>query len=126
MVSRCAHPSASKCTDPRIRRLVGLPQVESIHSRYKDRITYSHQAIQIDLTKVSTSASQEKTDSDTYELEVEFKDTQHLLAEARREKQGDGGGRYLEMVQEFLNNIRKLQSYTCAMAMTQLLTGVSL
>ncbi|KAL8279911.1 hypothetical protein RQP46_007761 [Phenoliferia psychrophenolica] len=71
-------------------------------TRQKDRISYSHQLFQIDLTQVK-SGNQPLM----HELEVEFRDARALLVEGRK-MQDDVPNRYLEMVQCFLNNIRML------------------
>ncbi|KAM0751515.1 mRNA triphosphatase CET1 [Meredithblackwellia eburnea MCA 4105] len=71
-------------------------------SRNKDRISYTHQLFQVDLTQVTSGA-----DGPVHELEIEFKDTKVLLAEGRKEQRGEEN-RYLEMVQCFLNNVRML------------------
>lgn len=73
-------------------------------ARNKDRISYAHQLFTIDLTQV-TGGSQ-ATQSVTHELEIEFKDARVLLVEARKDAEGQDN-RYLEMVQAFLNNVRK-------------------
>lgn len=71
-------------------------------SRNKDRISYSHQLFQIDLTQVTQGLGGPVM----HELEIEFKDARVLLAEGRKEQEGQDN-RYLEMVQAFLNNIRE-------------------
>ncbi|KAK4698398.1 polynucleotide 5'-triphosphatase, partial [Phenoliferia sp. Uapishka_3] len=71
--------------------------------RKKDRISYSHQLFQVDLTQVTQGSGGPVM----HELEIEFKNARLLLTEARKETQGQEN-RYLEMVQCFLNNIRML------------------
>lgn len=71
--------------------------------RYKDRISYSHQLCQVDLTKVQTG---EPTAPPTHELEVEVRNAKQLLEEAAKDQRGEEN-KYLEMVQVVLNNIRK-------------------
>ncbi|GAA5983008.1 hypothetical protein JCM10908_006866 [Rhodotorula pacifica] len=73
-------------------------------SRYKDRISYSHQQVQVDLTKVQTGAP---TAPPTHELEVEIRNARVLLEEAAKDQRGEEN-KYLEMVQILLNNIRML------------------
>lgn len=71
--------------------------------RYKDRISYSHQLCQVDLTKVQTGSS--PVAPPTHELEVEIRNAKQLLEEAAKDQRGEEN-RYLEMVQVLLNNIR--------------------
>ncbi|KAG0660224.1 hypothetical protein C6P46_004678 [Rhodotorula mucilaginosa] len=73
--------------------------------RYKDRISYSHQLCQVDLTKVQTGSS--PVAPPTHELEVEIRNAKQLLEEAAKDQRGEEN-RYLEMVQVLLNNIRML------------------
>ena len=75
-------------------------------TRHKDRISYSHQLFQIDLTQVTQGNGPVM-----HELEIEFKDARVLLAEGLKD-QREEPNRYLEIVQCFLNNIR--QSPFCA------------
>ena len=70
--------------------------------RYKDRISYSHQLCQVDLTKVQTGSPMAPP---THELEVEIRNAKQLLEEAAKDQRGEEN-RYLEMVQVLLNNIR--------------------
>lgn len=79
------------------------PTNHSDHTRYKDRISYTHQLFQIDLTQVSSTGP--GSGPFTHELEIEFRDARVLLQEAAREARGEPN-QYLEMVQIFLNNIR--------------------
>lgn len=72
--------------------------------RYKDRISYSHQLCQVDLTKVQTGSPMAPP---THELEVEIRNAKQLLEEAAKDQRGEEN-RYLEMVQVLLNNIRML------------------
>ncbi|POY72214.1 hypothetical protein BMF94_4720 [Rhodotorula taiwanensis] len=73
-------------------------------SRYKDRISYSHQLCQVDLTKVQSGSP---TAPATHELEVEIRNAKQLLEEAAKDQRGEEN-RYLDMVQILLNNIRML------------------
>ncbi|GAA5839992.1 hypothetical protein JCM9279_005234 [Rhodotorula babjevae] len=82
-----------------------IPDSAPTHSRHKDRISYSHQLFQVDLTQVSTP--QAPLAPPTHELEVEFKAARPLLEEAAKEQRGEDN-RYLEMVQGLLNNVRML------------------
>ncbi|POV95362.1 hypothetical protein PSTT_16285, partial [Puccinia striiformis] len=63
-------------------QLVPLPPDQSIpkHKRIKDRLSYSHQICQIDLTQVKTS--DKNNSSSTHEVEVEFKNSIELLRAA--------------------------------------------
>ncbi|BGO96114.1 hypothetical protein NBRC10512_002946 [Rhodotorula toruloides] len=80
-----------------------IPDTPPTHSRYKDRISYSHQLFQVDLTQVTVPSSPKPT----HELEIEFKRARGLLEEAAKEQRGEEN-KYLEMVQVLLNNIRML------------------
>ncbi|MBW0519201.1 hypothetical protein O181_058916 [Austropuccinia psidii MF-1] len=93
------------------------------YQRIKDRLSYSHQICQIDLTQVKTN---DQTPS-THELEVEFKDSNQILKAAslwfsnqdrKKNKSIDhpqnsnhdleSGEVYLLMVEVLLNNVRML------------------
>ena len=74
-----------------------LPEVE----RKKDRISYAHQIIQVDLTK----ASVKETVAPTYELEIEFINVPQLMLEGRKEEMKQPN-LYYEMIDVFLNTIR--------------------
>ena len=87
--------------------LAQQPQDRGDNLRYKDRISYSHQLLQVDLTQVSSSGP--GIDPLTHELEIEFRDARVLLHEAAKEARGEPN-KYLEMVQIFLNNIRTFSS----------------
>ncbi|KAI9626207.1 hypothetical protein H4Q26_015958 [Puccinia striiformis f. sp. tritici PST-130] len=65
-----------------IEHPVPLPPDHSIpkHKRIKDRLSYSHQICQIDLTQVKTS--DKNNSSSTHEVEVEFKSSIELLRAA--------------------------------------------
>ncbi|KNF06531.1 hypothetical protein PSTG_00405 [Puccinia striiformis f. sp. tritici PST-78] len=65
-----------------IEHPVPLPPDHSIpkHKRIKDRLSYSHQICQIDLTQVKTS--DKNNSSSTHEVEVEFKNSIELLRAA--------------------------------------------
>ncbi|GAA5877906.1 hypothetical protein JCM3774_001766 [Rhodotorula dairenensis] len=77
---------------------------QPVRVRYKDRISYSHQLCQVDLTKVQTG---KPTAPPTHELEVEVRNAKQLLDEAAKDQRGEEN-KYLEMVQVLLNNIRML------------------
>ncbi|GAA5943634.1 mRNA triphosphatase [Sporobolomyces koalae] len=89
-----------------------LPTTPASHSRRKDRISYSHQLYQIDLTQVTTPSTAATATSappppPTHELEIEFKDAKKLLIEADKESRGEKNW-YLQGVQGMLNNVRML------------------
>ncbi|GAA6060867.1 hypothetical protein JCM10212_006247 [Sporobolomyces blumeae] len=105
------------------------PDTPPTHSRRKDRISYSHQLYQIDLTQVmtpqppSTGPGQPPGGgggggvgldggAPTHELEIEFKDAKKLLIEAEKESRGEPNW-YLEGVQGLLNNVRMLIRNAC-------------
>ncbi|KPV72955.1 uncharacterized protein RHOBADRAFT_17483 [Rhodotorula graminis WP1] len=81
-----------------------IPDSAPTHSRHKDRISYSHQLFQVDLTQVSMP--QAPLAPPTHELEVEFRAARPLLEEAAKEQRGEEN-RYLDMVQGLLNNVRE-------------------
>lgn len=84
-----------------------LPNSSPAHTRYKDRISYSHQLFTLDLTQVTPASGHAgPSNPATHELEVEFRDARVLLVEAEKEERGVEN-RYLEMVQCFLNNVRE-------------------
>ncbi|GAA5837669.1 hypothetical protein JCM11251_002290 [Rhodosporidiobolus azoricus] len=89
-----------------------LPDTHPTHTRYKDRISYTHQLFTIDLTQVSPSPPTPTPNAPpphaTHELEIEFRNARVLLEEAAKEQRGEEGSRYLEMVQGLLNNVRML------------------
>ncbi|KAI5474365.1 hypothetical protein MNV49_003488 [Pseudohyphozyma bogoriensis] len=80
------------------------PTTPPVNTRQKDRISYSHQLFQVDLTQVTSSHGGGNT---LHELEVEFKDAKVLMREGEKDARGEPNA-YLEMVQAFLNNIRLL------------------
>lgn len=94
--------------------IAALPTTPESHQRFKDRISYSHQFLQVDLTQVTTARTTSVPHSrgaggggggeTLHELEIEFRDTRVLLKEALKESLGEPN-RYLEMIQIFLNNI---------------------
>lgn len=83
-----------------------LPPTPPTLTREKDRITYTHQSFQVDLTQVLTPSNNPKnsTPSITHELEVEFRNAGELLIQGRKEELGEENT-YLDLVQVFLNNI---------------------
>ncbi|GAA5884298.1 hypothetical protein JCM6882_002217 [Rhodosporidiobolus microsporus] len=88
-----------------------IPDTPPTHTRYKDRISYTHQLFTVDLTQVSPTPPQPSSAPPahaTHELEIEFRNARTLLEEAAKEQRGEEGGRYLEMVQGLLNNVRML------------------
>ncbi|GAA5945970.1 hypothetical protein JCM1841_000420, partial [Sporobolomyces salmonicolor] len=80
-----------------------VPEAPPTHSRLKDRISYSHQLFQVDLTQVTSSG---KPQHPTHELEIEFKDAKALLEEAAKEQRGEQSA-YVDGVQGLLNNVRE-------------------
>ncbi|CEQ41028.1 SPOSA6832_02717, partial [Sporobolomyces salmonicolor] len=87
-----------------LRLEVPVPEAPPTHSRLKDRISYSHQLFQVDLTQVTSSG---KPQHPTHELEIEFKDAKALLEEAAKEQRGEQSA-YVDGVQGLLNNVRML------------------
>ncbi|GAA6033572.1 hypothetical protein JCM8097_001461 [Rhodosporidiobolus ruineniae] len=92
-----------------------VPDTPPTHSRYKDRISYTHQLFTVDLTQVSSpppaappGQPPRQPGPPTHELEIEFRNARVLLEEAAKEQRGEEGSRYLEMVQGLLNNVRML------------------
>ncbi|GAA5877630.1 hypothetical protein JCM8547_007125 [Rhodosporidiobolus lusitaniae] len=90
-----------------------LPDTPPTHTRYKDRISYTHQLFTVDLTQVSSNPPPLPLDPQgrpvgaTHELEIEFRNARTLLEEAAKEGRGEEN-RYLEMVGGLLNNVRML------------------
>ncbi|KDQ09861.1 hypothetical protein BOTBODRAFT_36676 [Botryobasidium botryosum FD-172 SS1] len=82
------------------------PSGPPTHTRRKDRITYTHQAFQVDLTQVKPSqANSSQPPSVLHELELEFRDPHELLrAAAMRENDST----FDELVRVFINNTRIL------------------
>lgn len=97
--------------------LANPPSGSPSHTRRKDRITYTHQALQIDLTQVTSSASPSSNPNlppqpsqVLHELEVEFRDTRELLrlATMREKIVAPGELHYDELVRVFINNVHIL------------------
>jgi hypothetical protein len=63
-------------------------------------VSYAHQVVQVDLTKVESGSEPPR-----HEIEVEFIDTQELLAEGAKEERGETSI-YYEMVSVMLNTVR--------------------
>ncbi|KAK4047664.1 mRNA-capping enzyme subunit beta [Microbotryomycetes sp. JL221] len=90
-----------------------LPTTPKIMERIKDRISYTHEITNVDLTTVSSTHSKSQQPlppppqsmESTFELELEFKNTFELLNEAEKESKGQENN-YLQMIQVFLNSIR--------------------
>lgn len=82
---------------------VPLPRTKATHERWKNRVSYQHQAFQVDLTQVKAADSKETL----HELEVEFSDMPLLMQEGYQ-KDTEEGSLYYDLVQVFLNNIRML------------------
>ncbi|KAJ1659118.1 mRNA-capping enzyme subunit beta [Dispira simplex] len=80
--------------------------------RYKDRLSYLHDGWKFDLTKVevpnATNAALDHSNV-TYELELEFENTNRFLEERRKMLRGDGPHQYYDIVETFLNNINLLE-----------------
>lgn len=84
---------------------VGNPNTPALYTRRKDRLTYTHQGFQFDLTQVHSSQDNKVF----HELEVEFRDADELLRlGALRERGEEAGWAYDELVRVFVNNIRIL------------------
>lgn len=94
-------PPLERCTNANLAT-AEMPSSREDFSRRKDRISYSHQMLQIDLTQVGGGT---QTTTPVHELEIEFKDARLLLQQAALEDRQEPNN-YLEMVQVFLNNIR--------------------
>lgn len=80
--------------------LNAFPTTPVENARYKDRVSYEHQFLQIDLTQVEMHGAV------SHELEVEIKDMDLLMAEGAKEFSGIQPNRYYEMIQVFLNTVR--------------------
>jgi len=82
------------------------PNSPPLYTRRKDRLTYTHQAFQIDLTQVNAISDSAKLQ---HELEVEFRDTEELMQLASlRSRNAEGGWAFDELVRVFVNNVRIL------------------
>jgi len=80
----------------------GMPS----HTRRKDRITYTHQAFQVDLTQVKPSqGSSSQPPSLLHELELEFRDPHELVRSAAMR---ENDSTFDELVRVFINNTRIL------------------
>ena len=71
-----------------------------LNIRSKDRLSYKHQCMSIDLTQVTTPGAGEKS----HELEIEM-DT-NLIVEQGKRMQAGAPNNYEELVEIFLNYIR--------------------
>lgn len=80
--------------------------IQSMRSRRKDRISYQHQFVSVDLTQVKTLHGA-PTSETTHELEVELTDMKALMNEKLKLDQRQES-RYLDIINVFLNNIRIL------------------
>ncbi|KAF8334707.1 CYTH-like domain-containing protein [Cantharellus anzutake] len=92
---------------------VAKPMGEPLFFRRKDRITYTHQAFQVDLTQVTTNNPGLRNDppqgQQIHELELEFRDTKDLMRHAAlRDRRVRGGEQFDELVRVFVNNARIL------------------
>lgn len=90
--------------------IVGIaPANKPSAERFKDRISYSHQIVQVDLTSVTARDpnSHKSNSTQTFELEVEFKNVAELMQEDEKQLAEEPlPNLYFEMVQVFLNTIR--------------------
>jgi len=88
------------------------PQNTSTHTRRKDRITYTHQSFQVDLTQVTPSSSSNAPvprESLLHELELEFRDSKDLMRLGAMRMRGEqAGDEYDELVRVFVNNVHIL------------------
>lgn len=80
---------------------------EALHEREKNRLSYSHQFCQIDLTQVTPTAEAEgRGERATHELEVEL-DSAEVKQQCRLLRQGQPN-HYESLVRGFVNNVRIL------------------
>ena len=85
---------------------VSQPSTPPLYTRRKDRMTYTHQAFQIDLTQVNAVSDSARLQ---HELEVEFRDTEELMQLASlRGRNAESGWAFDELVRVFVNNVRIL------------------
>ena len=67
-----------------------IPTSPALQPRQKDRLSYSHQIVVVDLTQVLTlSSSTPPVTLKRHELEVEVKDVPMLLEEAKAFEEGE-------------------------------------
>ncbi|OZJ06531.1 hypothetical protein BZG36_00583 [Bifiguratus adelaidae] len=83
------------------------PTVPQSFERNKDRLSYRHQLIKIDLTQVKGEQIPGRPQEVTHELEVEFADARDLV-KARQSTRPGEPDKMLDLVQVLLNNIRML------------------
>ncbi|KAJ3155406.1 mRNA-capping enzyme subunit beta [Geranomyces michiganensis] len=81
------------------------PDSESRSRRHKDRLSYSHQAVRVDLTQVKQITG--KKEEVTHEVEVEFIRAACLLEERQKRMQNQPN-LFTAYVDVFLNNLRFL------------------
>jgi hypothetical protein len=85
-----------------------MPEGQHSFERNKDRLSYTHQIVKIDLTQVKVSEKGARGSQDlTHELEVEFIDPK-ILHKEKLKIENRQDNRYLEIVEHFLNNVRML------------------
>lgn len=85
--------------------LNSYPTTQPTGSRYKDRMSYEHQFLRVDLTQVKKDNA--PSHSSSYEIEVEISDMKLLMAEGRKHfVDNDKESRYFDMIQVFLNTVR--------------------
>jgi polynucleotide 5'-triphosphatase len=76
--------------------------------RRKDRVTYTHQIFQIDLTQVTASNPGQAPQPPTHELEVEFRHSKELMRVLAKNDVVTKNEEFVELVRVFVNNIRIL------------------
>ncbi|RHZ74094.1 hypothetical protein Glove_227g42 [Diversispora epigaea] len=92
---------------------VEMPTGQHVHERNKDRLSYTHQLFKVDLTQVKGPEKSRNVDGTmppqdlSHELEVEFINPQILIEEKNKLTQQQHN-RYVNIVENFLNNIRCL------------------
>lgn len=75
--------------------------------REKDRASYRHQLVQVDLSFVKSRFTEDGKASQSFELELEVIDAPALIAEGEKEERGEPN-RFDEMVQSCLDSARML------------------
>ncbi|KAI8820124.1 CYTH-like domain-containing protein [Fimicolochytrium jonesii] len=75
--------------------------------RAKDRLSYTHEAIRVDLTQVVRVDPYGREESRTHEVEVEFLNSAHLLEEKTKRHAGQPDN-FNAYVSVFMNNLRGL------------------
>ncbi|KAJ3011905.1 mRNA-capping enzyme subunit beta [Thoreauomyces humboldtii] len=75
--------------------------------RRKDRLSYSHQVMKVDLTQVREFNDRNQETKKTHEIEVEFIRAACLIEEKEKRQQGKPS-QFNGYVEVFLNNLRYL------------------